>query len=91
MTIHGDHPYYDRLRASPDPAIATVLRFDEKAAADTNDDGEVTLEELNAAPIDVLKYDPSGFDVTTLGGFMTALARTIGHFRGEGECVVVPL
>lgn len=86
LTTHGDHPYYDRLKASEDPAIKTSLRFDEKAAADTNNDGEITAEELNAAPIDVRKYDPSGFDAPTLGAFMTALARTVGHFRGEGEC-----
>jgi hypothetical protein len=68
--------------------VTTVLRFDEKAAADKNNDGEVTLEELNAAPIDVTRYDPSGFDAPTLGAFMTALTRTIGHFRGEGECSI---
>ena len=88
LTTHGDHLFYDRLKASPDPAVKTVLRFDEKAAADRNNDGEVTLEELNAAPIDVTKYDPSGFDAPTLGAFMTALTRTIGHFRGEGECSI---
>jgi hypothetical protein len=88
LTTHGDHLYYDRLKASPDPAILTSLRFDEKAAADKNNDGEITLEELDAAPIDVLTYDPSGFDAPTLGAFMRSLARTIGHFRGEGECTI---
>ncbi len=88
LTTHGDHFYYDRLKASPDPAVKTVLRFDEKAAADTDADGEITQEELDAERIDVMKYDPSGFDAPTLGAFMTALARTIGHFRGEGECTI---
>lgn len=88
LTTHGDHFFYDRLKASDDPAVATSLRFDEKAAADANDDDEITLDELNAAPIDVTKYDPSGFDAPTLGAFMTSLARTVGHFRGEGECSV---
>jgi hypothetical protein len=88
LTTHGDHLYYDRLRASPDPAVPTVLRFDEKAAADRNGDGEITLDELRSTPIDVRRYDPSGFDAPTLGAFMTALARTIGHFRGEGECTI---
>jgi hypothetical protein len=88
LTTHGDHLYYDRLRASADPAMKTVLRFDEKAAADKDNDGEVTLAELNATPIDVRKYDPSGFDAPTLGAFMTSLARTVGHFRGEGECTI---
>jgi len=88
LTTHGDHLYYDRLKASPDPAIETSLRFDEKAAADSNGDNEITLDELDAAPIDVTKYDPSGFDAPTLGAFMKSLARTVGHFRGEGECTI---
>ena len=88
LTTHGDHLYYDRLMASPDPAVKTSLRFDEKAAADTDGDGEITLAELEATPIDVRKYNPSGLPAANLGAFMTALARTIGHFRGEGECQV---
>jgi hypothetical protein len=91
LTTHGDHLFYDRLKASDDPAKPTKLRFDEKAAADTNGDGEITLAELNAAPIDVRNYDPSGFDVVNLGGFVTSLTRTIGHFRGEGECTVAAI
>lgn len=88
LTTHGDHFFYDRLKSSDDPAIVTSLRFDEKAAADKDGNDEITLDELNAAPIDVTKYDPSGFDAPTLGAFMTSLARTVGHFRGEGECGV---
>ncbi|MFT3837911.1 MAG: hypothetical protein QM723_13045 [Myxococcaceae bacterium] len=88
LTTHGDHLYYDRLKASPNPAVQTSLRFDEKAAADTNNDGEITLAELDATHIDVTKYDPSGFDAPTLGAFMRDLARTVGHFRGEGECTI---
>jgi len=88
LTTHGDHFFYDRLKASPDPAVATVLRFDEKAIADANNDNDVTQSELNALAIDVRKYDPSGFDAPTLGAFMTALARTVGHYRGEGECSI---
>jgi hypothetical protein len=88
LTTHGDHLYYDRLMASADPAVKTSLRFDEKAAADANEDGEITLGELSAVPIDVRKYDPSGLPAPNLGAFMTALARTVGHFRGEGECAV---
>jgi hypothetical protein len=90
LTTHGDHLYYDRLQASPDPAIKTSLRFDALAAADTGD-GEITLEELNAVLIDVRLYDPSGLPADTLGEFVTSLARTIGHFRGEGECTISKL
>lgn len=95
LTTHGDHLFYDRLQASPDPAIQTALRFDQKAAADEapygNGDGEITLEELCTEPIDVFTYDPSGLNAPTVGDFVIALSRTIGHYRGEGECTISPL
>jgi hypothetical protein len=88
LTIHGDHFFYDRLQASPDPAIATSLRFDTLAEADADADGEITLAELEAKPLDVRLYDPSGLGAVNFGQFVTSLARTVGHFRGEGECTV---
>jgi hypothetical protein len=92
LTIHGDHPFYDRLQASSTPGVETSLRFDAVAAADKNDDDEVTLEELDNARFDVLLYDPSGIPgVTTLGSFVRALIRTVGHYRGEGECEIESL
>ena len=91
LTTHGDHFFYDRLAESADPAVKTSLRFEEKAAADADDDGEITLEELHQAKLNLKLYNPSGFEVANLGEFMQALARTVGHFRGEGECVVAKL
>lgn len=91
LTTHGDHFYYDRLQASPNPAVPTSLRFDAIAQADRDQDGEVTLEELNATLLDVRVYDRSGLPAFTLGGFIASLARTIGHFRGEGECTISAL
>jgi hypothetical protein len=91
ITIHGDHPFYDRLQESPNPAVETSLRFDALAEADADDDGEVTLVELDDAVIDVTRYDPSPFEVTTYGEFVGELIRTIGHYRGEGECSVSAL
>lgn len=88
LTTHGDHLFYDRLQASPDPAIRTSLRFDTLAAADANDDGDITLAELEATPLDVRLYDPSGLGAANFGAFVTSLARTVGHFRGEGECTI---
>jgi hypothetical protein len=92
LTIHGDHFFYDRLQSSPDPARKTSLRFDEKAAADDgpggNADGEISLSEMEGVGIDIAKYNPSGLPAPTLGAFVTSLARTIGHFRGEGECAI---
>lgn len=90
LTTHGDHLFYDRLQASPDPAVPTSLRFEALAQADDaphgDGDGEVSLIELDQRPIDVTKYDPSGLDAPTLGAFVRALVRTVGHYRGEGEC-----
>jgi hypothetical protein len=88
LTTHGDHLFYDRLQASPDPAVPTSLRFDALAGADADGDGEITLAELEATPLDVRLYDPSGLGAVNYGAFVTALARTVGHFRGEGECTV---
>lgn len=86
LTTHGDHPFYDRLRASS--TVATSLRFDALADTDADDDGEITLEELDAELIDVLRYNPSGLDASTYRELVTELIRTVGHFRGEGECSV---
>jgi hypothetical protein len=92
LTIHGDHLFYDDLQ-SPDAKV----RFDAIANADADGDGEVTLEELAAVDL----ADPSKIAVGTYGtgsaagihdlrAFVEALSRTIGHFRGEGECVTRP-
>lgn len=85
LTIHGDHLFYDDL-ASAD----AKLRFVNVAAADANADGEVTLEELAAVERADLKegtYQVGGFsNVFTYKDFVTELSRTVGHYRGEGEC-----
>jgi hypothetical protein len=89
LTIHGDHFYYDDLQ-SPD----AKRRFQNIADADANADGIVELSELAARklvdiPPEQGKYGVgSASGVHDLGAFVTALARTIGHFRGEGECSV---
>lgn len=88
LTIHGDHLFYDDLQ-SPD----AVLRFDAIASTDGDNDGEVTLAELTQKKL--VDIDPSsgGYgtgsaaNVNDLGAFVTALSRTVGHFRGEGECI----
>jgi hypothetical protein len=88
LTTHGDHFFYDRLQGSAGATIETSLRFEAIAAADTDEDGEVTAEELSSQPFDVELYDPSGLPADNLLDFMTGLAGTVGHFRGEGECQV---
>jgi len=91
LTTHGDHLYYDSLQ-SGDNAKPTAIRFQEKADADDaktgNGDGEITLEELCKAHIDPSIYNTSGLPGATIGDFVISLARTIGHFRHEGECTI---
>lgn len=88
LTVHGDHFFYDDLQ-SPD----AKLRFQNLADADANKDGEVTLAELAAVKLARLPKENgpygtgSAADVTDLGAFVTGLTRTVGHFRGEGECI----
>jgi hypothetical protein len=88
LTIHGDHFFYDDLQ-SPEASV----RFDAIASTDVDLDGEITLAELTQKKL--VDIDPSmgGYgtgilaDVNDLGAFVTVLARTLGHFRGEGECI----
>jgi hypothetical protein len=86
LTIHGDHFFYDDLQAE-----AAVLRFEAMAGADADADGEVTLEELSAVNLVDIPEGSYGTgsagDINDLGAFVAALSRTLGHFRGEGECV----
>jgi hypothetical protein len=86
MTIHGDHFFYDDLASE-----SAVPRFEAIAAADSDDDGEVTLEELSAVKLVSIAEGTYGTGsashVDDLGAFVRALATTIGHFRGEGHCV----
>lgn len=85
FTIHGDHFFYDDLQAAD-----AVVRGEAIAAADANMDGEVTLEELAAVSLIDLpadQYGTGGVDgVNDLGAFVEFLSRTVGHYRGEGEC-----
>jgi hypothetical protein len=89
LTIHGDHLFFDDLQ-SPD----AKMRFDALAAADklgiTGADGEILLEELAAVDLTELpsgQYGTGGAgNVRNLRDFVTALVRTVGHYRGEGEC-----
>jgi hypothetical protein len=88
LTIHGDHLFYDDLQAGD-----AKLRFEALAGADRDDDGEVTLDELAAVRLRDIPAERGGYqtgaasNVNDLRAFVTALSRTIGHFRGEGECV----
>lgn len=84
FTIHGDHLLYDSLESD------AVLRFAELAAADTDRDGAVSLEELEAVDLTTLpanRYGTSGDgSITNLRRFVEAQALTLVHFQGEGHC-----
>ncbi|MEZ4302537.1 MAG: hypothetical protein R3B70_46845 [Polyangiaceae bacterium] len=90
LTIHGDHLFYDDLQSEN-----AVLRFDPIAAADTDADGAVTLEELSQIKLFTLDAGPYGTGsadgIDDLAAFVTALSQTVGHFRGEGECFGRPI
>lgn len=85
LTIHGDHLWYDDLQ-SADAKVSGQAKWD----ADANDDGVITQEELAAVSLTTLpltQYGTGGAsNVKNLSDFVRALSRTVGHFRGEGEC-----
>lgn len=92
ITIHGDHFFYDDLQ-SPDAKV----RFNALALADDKGDknGEITLDEMSKIELVTLKAEGpygtgSASNVNDLRAFVTALTRTVGHFRGEGECTAIP-
>lgn len=85
LTVHGDHFFYDHLQSND-----SKLRFDAIANADgLSGDGEVTLEELQKVDLSSLPQGQYGGASAekSLKDFVTTLSRTVGHFRGEGECV----
>jgi hypothetical protein len=84
LTIHGDHFFYDDLQSA-----SAVVRGEAIFLADANMDGAVELSELDATPLPAIHYGTGGAsDVNDLGAFVRFLSRTLGHYRGEGECFV---
>lgn len=87
LTVHGDHFFYDDIQSEE-----SVPRFQALADADVDQDGEVTLTELDAVPLYTIPADKGSYgtgalgNVNTLGDYQRTLSRTIGHYRGEGSC-----
>lgn len=87
LTIHGDHLFYDDLQSD-----LGAPRFQALANADANADGEVTMSELEDVPLYTIPLDLGTYgtgalgNVNDLGQYVRTLARTIGHYRGEGSC-----
>jgi hypothetical protein len=88
LTIHGDHLFYDDLR---DPNAK--LRVDAIASADTDGNGDITLAELASVKLASIPstFGPYGTGsasgIHDLRAFVEALSHTVGHFRGEGDCI----
>jgi hypothetical protein len=87
LTVHGDHLFYDDLQSEE-----AVPRFQALADADANNDGDITLAELDQVPLYTIPIDKGTYgtgalgNVNTLGDYERTLSRTIGHYRGEGSC-----
>ena len=87
LTVHGDHFFYDDLQSE-----AGGPRFQAYADADADGNGEITLQELDAVPLYAIPPEKGPYgtgalgSVDTLGQYVRTLARTIGHYRGEGSC-----
>ena len=79
ITLHADHLFYDSL-VDDDPA----LRFDALAAADLDQDGAITQDELST--VDIGLYDRGNADVNDLAAWLEAQVRTVGHADGEHHC-----
>jgi hypothetical protein len=84
LTFHADHLFYDDLD-SEEPNVA----FDLVASADTNDDGQVSVNELWERSISgETRYQVGDRDIVDLWTYLEALALTIGHIDGEGHCEI---
>lgn len=84
LTVHGDHLFFDDLDSS-EPQVA----FDLIAAADADDDGAVTLEELRGQSLGgEVRYQVGSRPIESLYGFIEEQARLVGHINGEGHCEI---
>lgn len=84
ITVHADHLFYDSL-VSSEPQML----FQPLADADSDEDGEITREELSKT--DIGAYDPgSEGGVDDLWTWLNRLSGTVGHADGEGHCHAHP-
>lgn len=82
ITIHADHLFYDDLD-SPEPNVA----FDLIAAADADEDGVVTRDELQGTDIRTEeRYQVGSRGISDLWRYLEAQSGTVGHIDGEGHC-----
>jgi hypothetical protein len=82
ITIHGDHLFYDDA-VSDEPS----LRFADIALADSDQNGEVSVAELEAYGISTLpNYGVGNLDIDSLWDYIEHMTTTLGHIDGEGHC-----
>ncbi len=91
LTIHGDHLFYDDLQSQGAKVrFGAIADADDRATGDR--DGSVSLEELAKFALVEIPAAQGGYGTGAISGvndlrdFVTSLSRTVGHFRGEGEC-----
>ncbi|MBX2802616.1 MAG: hypothetical protein KTR31_33360 [Myxococcales bacterium] len=84
LTVHGDHLFFDSLDED-----GGLLRGQAIVDADANEDGSVTLVELEAVRITDLGY-PVGtvVGIDHFADFVGHLVQSVGHVNGEGHCFV---
>ena len=87
VVLRGDVFFSDKVDGTG------PLTFEAIALADANTNGEVTLDELIAVPLETARAGGALYDVgedetvTDLGGFVAALSRRlVGSFRAAGTC-----
>lgn len=89
LTVHGDHLWYDDL-VSPRAALRGTAVFESDADGDeVVTEAELRAVELTSLPRGQYGAGPVG-NVFTLWDFLSTQVRTVGHFRGEGDCLARP-
>ena len=85
ITVHGDHLFFDDLQAE-----GSALRFEAFAAADGDEDGVLTLAELETVDLTELptgQYGTGGdSSIVNLRQYVEAQTNSLIHFNGEGDC-----
>lgn len=91
-TLHGDHVFFNGFPEGDEGGVTRLAQW--VADSDTNVDGTVTAEELEAlTPADMpamADYELGGAPITidTLHDYVVAQLKTQGHYQGEGACAV---
>ncbi len=87
LSVHAEHLFLDSLTDE-----SSKLRFDDLANADkTPADGTISLDELANVSLSSLStsYGTGGnASVKSLKDYLLMATRTLGHYRGDGECTM---